>query len=213
MKSEWVNHKWVSHKWVSETRVSECVDQWLIECENETQGRELVCVCLSEWVRGLVDDKSEWVRGWATNEWVSAWTSDWLSEWMRHKGGSESVCAWVCKPVSAEQHVGGREREWATCECVYQWMTWVRHKGKSEWATSEWERVWVSHEWVHVPLYDWVRERDTRKRVRVRGWVSECVREWITSVLIWFFCLIWFLTFHQQSFSYKGTDLPGLNQY
>ena len=27
------------------------------------------------------------------------------------------------------------------------------------------------------------------------------------------FCLIWFLTSHQQCFSYKGTGLPGLNQY
>ena len=27
------------------------------------------------------------------------------------------------------------------------------------------------------------------------------------------FCLIWFFTSHQQSFSYKGTDLPGSNQY
>ena len=28
-----------------------------------------------------------------------------------------------------------------------------------------------------------------------------------------FVCLIWFLTSHQQSFSYVGTGLPGLNQY
>ena len=28
-----------------------------------------------------------------------------------------------------------------------------------------------------------------------------------------FVCLIWFLTSHQQSFSYIGTGLPGLNQY
>ena len=28
-----------------------------------------------------------------------------------------------------------------------------------------------------------------------------------------FVCLIWFFTSHQQSFSYKGTGLPGLNQY
>ena len=27
------------------------------------------------------------------------------------------------------------------------------------------------------------------------------------------FCLIWFFTSHQQSFIYKGTGLPGLNQY
>ena len=27
-----------------------------------------------------------------------------------------------------------------------------------------------------------------------------------------FVCLIWFFTFHQQSFSYKGTGLPGLSQ-
>ena len=27
------------------------------------------------------------------------------------------------------------------------------------------------------------------------------------------FCLICFFTSHQQSFSYKGTGLPGLNQY
>ena len=26
-------------------------------------------------------------------------------------------------------------------------------------------------------------------------------------------CLIWFFTSHQQSFSYKVTGLPGLNQY
>ena len=26
-------------------------------------------------------------------------------------------------------------------------------------------------------------------------------------------CLIWFFTSHQQSFSYLGTGLPGLNQY
>ena len=26
-------------------------------------------------------------------------------------------------------------------------------------------------------------------------------------------CLIWFFTSHQQPFSYKGTGLPGLNQY
>ena len=26
-------------------------------------------------------------------------------------------------------------------------------------------------------------------------------------------CLIWFFTFHQQSFSHIGTGLPGLNQY
>ena len=28
-----------------------------------------------------------------------------------------------------------------------------------------------------------------------------------------FVCLIWFFTSHQQSLSYKGTGLPGLNQY
>ena len=28
-----------------------------------------------------------------------------------------------------------------------------------------------------------------------------------------FVCLIWFFTSHQQSFNYKGTDLPWLNQY
>ena len=28
-----------------------------------------------------------------------------------------------------------------------------------------------------------------------------------------FVCLIWFFTSHQQSFSYTGTGLPGLNQY
>ena len=28
-----------------------------------------------------------------------------------------------------------------------------------------------------------------------------------------FVCLFWFFTSHQQSFSYVGTDLPGLNQY
>ena len=27
------------------------------------------------------------------------------------------------------------------------------------------------------------------------------------------FCFMWFSTSHQQSFSYVGTDLPGLNQY
>ena len=27
------------------------------------------------------------------------------------------------------------------------------------------------------------------------------------------FCLIWFFASHQQSFSYKGTGLPGLNKY
>ena len=27
------------------------------------------------------------------------------------------------------------------------------------------------------------------------------------------FCLIWFFTSHQQSFSYKGMDLPRSNQY
>ena len=27
------------------------------------------------------------------------------------------------------------------------------------------------------------------------------------------FCLIWVFTSHQQSFSYKGTGLPGLNKY
>ena len=27
------------------------------------------------------------------------------------------------------------------------------------------------------------------------------------------FCLIWFFRSHQQSFGYKGTGLPGLNQY
>ena len=30
---------------------------------------------------------------------------------------------------------------------------------------------------------------------------------------LWFVCLIWFFTSHQQSFSYIGTGLPGLNQY
>ena len=28
-----------------------------------------------------------------------------------------------------------------------------------------------------------------------------------------FVCLIWFFTSHQQSLSYTGTGLPGLNQY
>ena len=28
-----------------------------------------------------------------------------------------------------------------------------------------------------------------------------------------FVCLIWFIMSHQQSFSYVGSDLPGLNQY
>ena len=30
---------------------------------------------------------------------------------------------------------------------------------------------------------------------------------------VYLFCLIWFFTSHQQSFSYIGTGLPGLNQY
>ena len=33
------------------------------------------------------------------------------------------------------------------------------------------------------------------------------------SISIMFVCLICFFTSHQQSFSYKGTGLPGLNQY
>ena len=32
---------------------------------------------------------------------------------------------------------------------------------------------------------------------------------WLTASV----CLIWFFTSHQQSFSYKGTGLPGLNLY
>ena len=35
-------------------------------------------------------------------------------------------------------------------------------------------------------------------------WIATCVC---------FVCLILFFTSHQQSFSYKGTGLPGLNQY
>ena len=31
--------------------------------------------------------------------------------------------------------------------------------------------------------------------------------------IVLFVCLIWFFTSHQQSFSYVGTGLPGLNQY
>ena len=37
---------------------------------------------------------------------------------------------------------------------------------------------------------------------------------WLKSPLFpCFVCLIWFFTSHQQSVSYIGTDLPGLNQY
>ena len=32
-------------------------------------------------------------------------------------------------------------------------------------------------------------------------------------IVLCLICLSWFFTSHQQSFSYKGTGLPGLNQY
>ena len=55
--------------------------------------------------------------------------------------------------------------------------------------------------------------------------ISQCVHDHrlpsVHSILILFvkiyvfqdFCLIWFFTFHQQSFSYIKTGFPGLNQY
>ena len=49
-------------------------------------------------------------------------------------------------------------------------------------------------------------------------WFGKRKGDFSSSTNIWrlwliFFCLIWFFTSHQQSFSYKGTGLPGLNQY
>ena len=48
-------------------------------------------------------------------------------------------------------------------------------------------------------------------------WFGKRKRDFASSTLIlrlWLilFCLIWLFTSHQQSFSYKGTGLPGLNQ-
>ena len=49
-------------------------------------------------------------------------------------------------------------------------------------------------------------------------WFGKRKSDFASSTLIlrlWLilFCLIWFFTSHQQSFSYIGTGLPGLNQY
>ena len=52
------------------------------------------------------------------------------------------------------------------------------------------------------------------------GSISTLGQKLVWPVLRWdlwgfgnFVCLIWFFTSHQQSFSYIGTGLPGLNQY
>ena len=45
---------------------------------------------------------------------------------------------------------------------------------------------------------------------RKSDFASSTLILWLWLIL---FCLIWFFTSHQQSFSYKGTGLPGLNQY
>ena len=39
------------------------------------------------------------------------------------------------------------------------------------------------------------------------------IHPWIGDEKDLFVCLFWFFTSHQQSFSYIGTGLPGLNQY
>ena len=47
-------------------------------------------------------------------------------------------------------------------------------------------------------------------------WVSYYVQSLLLlplCVKVMCLCLIWFFTAHQQSFSYVGTGLPGLNQY
>ena len=44
--------------------------------------------------------------------------------------------------------------------------------------------------------------------VRMKNWKMEN-----RSIGLDWFCLIWFFTSHQQSFSYIETGLPGLNQY
>ena len=43
--------------------------------------------------------------------------------------------------------------------------------------------------------------------------IRECTNLFPVCRVLFDFCLICFFTSHQQSFSYKGTGLPGLNQY
>ena len=43
-----------------------------------------------------------------------------------------------------------------------------------------------------------------------RGWTGQISSDIYSNLFV---CLIWFFTSHQQSFSYIGTGLPGLNQY
>ena len=47
----------------------------------------------------------------------------------------------------------------------------------------------------------------------MRNGIFKFVQINMKHLLFLFACLIWFFTSHQQSFSYIGTVLPGLNQY
>ena len=63
------------------------------------------------------------------------------------------------------------------------------------------------HAMVHFPFLELLVTPQNMMRYMILQYVSG------RQMLICFVCLICFFTSHQRSLSYKGTGLPGLNQY
>ena len=69
-----------------------------------------------------------------------------------------------------------------------------------------------------VAIFDWEWGRNSAPRDGQKLPCKQCSSQSLPCFLtqsryVCFVCLIWFFTSHQQSFSFKGTGLPGLNQY
>ena len=85
---------------------------------------------------------------------------------------------------------------------------------------------WNTHTRMHAHTHRWynytkisscIKKADKSKQTRSTGqWIGLMTNN-LTENNCWewqrFICLIWLFTSHQQYFSYKGTGLPGLNQY
>ena len=75
---------------------------------------------------------------------------------------------------------------------------------------------WYSKEPSHCHMF-WLRNKKNNfKKAPLSGGLIQMqvtIVQFLQYKFCLFVCLIWFFTSHQQSFSYKGTSLPGLNQY
>ena len=91
-----------------------------------------------------------------------------------------------------------------TSQVLYHWATALLVQGRKITRLAGW--------WNTLNQFELWHDKNNKMSLR-----RAKIRISLGSRSVWsessFACLIWFFTSHQQSFSYKGTGLPGLNQY